>query len=355
MIILDNIIFELQKVGGISRYWSGLIRQYLDNKIEIEYLENINCKKNLYRKNLNINNITYENTTPLILKRILNSNKICEVFHSSYYRISKKASRNIVTIHDMMNEQRLSSKKDLVLKYIKKRACKNASKIISVSNFTKNEIVKYYNFIDPSNIVVVHHGIDEVFYPEVIYDEFYIKNLLLKPKEFFLYVGNRGYFKNFPYVISFIQKSQNYGIQYPLVLVGENLSQDELKFIKKNKLNLKKFIVIKNLDNSDLRKLYSNCFALLIPSLYEGFGFTAAEAARCKSIVISANNSALEEVVGKSKFSLSLKDKNEEFRILDNLNDTSLVLKEKQRIYNHSLKFNWKNSAKKMLDIYYEN
>ena len=59
MIILDNIIFELQKIGGVSRFWYGLINQFLKSQIEIKYLDGNNSYKNLYRNNLNLNNIFY--------------------------------------------------------------------------------------------------------------------------------------------------------------------------------------------------------------------------------------------------------------------------------------------------------
>lgn len=354
MIILDNLIFELQKIGGVSRYWANLIDEFSKKKLDINYLEGDNSITNIYRKKLFLKKVIKEKYKPQILKRIMNLNEKCEIFHSSYYRISNKTSKNIVTIHDMMNEQRLATKKDYVLSYLKKRACKKAFKIISISNYTKKEILKYYQFLDPSKISVIHHGVDEVFYPEIIDNEFYINDLLIKPKNFYLYVGSRGYFKNFPYLINFINKSKNFGINHPLVLVGNKLIKSEIDLLHRYNISKKDIFVLENITNEQLRKLYSNCFALLIPSLYEGFGFTAAEAAKCKAIVISSKNSALPEVVGNSIFSLNLEINDDEYRVLENLNDSNLIQNEKIRIFNHCSQFNWENTAKKIYKTYFD-
>ena len=60
---------------------------------------------------------------------------------------------------------------------------------------------------------------------------------------------------------------------------------------------------------------YSNCTALLIPSIYEGFGLPALEAARCGALVLAARGSALDEIVG-DEYSFDLNRKDEILRVL---------------------------------------
>ena len=52
--------------------------------------------------------------------------------------------------------------------------------------------------------------------------------------------------------------------------------------------------------NNILRLLYSNAFALIYPSDYEGFGLPLLEAMACGCPVIASNLSSLPEVGGKA-------------------------------------------------------
>jgi mannosyltransferase len=90
----------------------------------------------------------------------------------------------------------------------------------------------------------------------------------------------------------------------------------------------------------------------LIPSIYEGFGLPAAEAARCGALVLSATGSALDEIVGSTKFSFNLNMDNEINRILELglLSHESNI--ERQKMHKRSFKFSWDLSAKKLLEIY---
>ena len=92
-ILLDNIIFSLQKTGGISIVWANLIRTLMDTGTDFRCIE-YGCPENIHRTQLNIpqNNIIEKSDYGLILKRYLSqktSTDIPTIFHSSYYRIVK--------------------------------------------------------------------------------------------------------------------------------------------------------------------------------------------------------------------------------------------------------------------------
>ena len=149
-IIYDNIIFNLQKSGGISNYWEKLYSNVIKDYKIISY-----------------NYIFLKNLIPVSIYRYIDfsiktSNKF--IFHSSYYRISKnKKAINIVTVHDFVYEYYNRGLRRLIHKIQKGRAIKNAEKIICVSHNTKNDLFKLYPNIDKEKVHVVYHGVSNNF------------------------------------------------------------------------------------------------------------------------------------------------------------------------------------------------
>ena len=73
--MLDNIIFSLQKAGGVSAVWYENIKRLVDNKeFNLRFLEYDNAKENFFRKQLSIDNesVKIQNSKLLFLKRYLN-------------------------------------------------------------------------------------------------------------------------------------------------------------------------------------------------------------------------------------------------------------------------------------------
>lgn len=109
-IILDNIIFSIQKSGGISVVWQknilALRESLVDNVCCIEY---INANENISRKSINIDYTKKRNFRFLFkLERYLNPSIRRDkpfIFHSSYYRTCcNKNAINITTVHDFTYE-----------------------------------------------------------------------------------------------------------------------------------------------------------------------------------------------------------------------------------------------------------
>ncbi len=97
-IILDNIIFSLQKSGGISAYWFELLSRFIyDNNFEIEFLEDKNS--NIFRNRLpievkHLNFYKSNHLSRLFPVKINDTNKI---FHSSYYRYTNNKNVKVIT------------------------------------------------------------------------------------------------------------------------------------------------------------------------------------------------------------------------------------------------------------------
>lgn len=162
-IIFDNIIYSLQKAGGISLYWTEIIKRFKKNK-NITFFENKN--ENIFRKNLTIDT-NKELLSFCILRYLPFYRKIPSnsIFHSSYYRISfQKNIVNIVTVYDFIYEKYKSGLAKYIHSLQKKIAINKADGIICISNNTKKELFKNFPHISKNKVKTIYISASEDFY-----------------------------------------------------------------------------------------------------------------------------------------------------------------------------------------------
>jgi mannosyltransferase len=254
-----------------------------------------------------------------------------------------------------MNELFPSSIRDSFLAKMKRRACQHAKTIVVVSERTKKDLLVFYPFVDPGRVHVTYNGVDNDYFPDTRSTSFSVGHETFSPRGYFLYVGTRGYCKNFPFALKVLAEARAQGLDLPLVVVGGgSLSEMEWSYCKEQGIPREAICQISGIPNATLRVLYSNCIALLIPSIYEGFGLPAAEAARCGALVLSARGSALDEIVGETDYAFDLSCEHEPSRVLALGLDSPYAESERYRMKARSQKFNWDLSTKKLLDIYNE-
>ena len=156
-ILLDNIIFSIQRSGGVSTYWYELIKRLLNSETDFICIENEKIE-NIQRDRLGIPEklIVTEFRFPLrfsqyffLSKNILKTKVSPYIFHSSYYRVyKKKGVKNIITVYDFVYEFYRSGVFRLIHKMQKNRALKNADGIICISEHTKKDLIRIYPKID---------------------------------------------------------------------------------------------------------------------------------------------------------------------------------------------------------------
>ena len=353
MILCDNFVFELQTVGGVSKYWAKNIER-LDRKgIDLCFLEGPGVEGNVFRRELVLSHNVIPESGPITLRRFRGPRVASDVFHSSYYRFSKKSRFNVVTIHDFMNEMFPSSYRDPILARLKKHACNHADRILVVSECTKQDLLRYYPNVDPGVVEVIYNGVDDEFFPEPLTTSIMYKGVEVEPGRYFLYVGTRGHCKNFPYVLEFLSQARYQGLEYRLAIVGGGpLSDEERALAHKLGLPAETFLQLSGVGSDVLRRLYSNSAALLIPSHYEGFGLPALEAARCGALVLGSRGSALKEIVGETDFAFDLNREGEIARILSLGFTSAAVTSERDRVLKRSTMFSWDRSAERLAEIY---
>ena len=197
----DFQILSSQKFGGISRYFFELYSRMgaLGADPKIDCFGSINY---YFRDYVRMTN--WQERTRIVrgvLRRIYSrlnkytarrEMKKCDILHPTYYwpyMIGHYSGKLIVTVHDMIHEKFNGELYDPVTIGNKKVMVHAADHIIAVSANTKKDLLEIYPDLDPEKISVVYHGNSM---PELEY-----KGANPLGRRYVLFVGNRGWYKNF--------------------------------------------------------------------------------------------------------------------------------------------------------------
>lgn len=296
-IVFDNIVFNLQRAGGVSRVWSKIISSFNNSK-NVSFIERYGAECNIYRSDMTLSPILRDHFIPIHLSRYLNfSHKFYNdkfIFHSSYFRVnSSPGCVNITTVHDLMYEKFGKGLGALIHLRQKVAALRKSDCIVCVSEHTRKDLLEHYPFCSDKPIVVIPNGVDG-FYKSNVNSELFNRTGIEGIDSYFLYVGHRGHCKGFSLVydaLGFLEGSLK------CLVVGDPFAQDELSEIvtrgyEQNIINVGK------VSDAELNDLYSQASFLFFPSLYEGFGIPPLEAMMAGCPVLASNRSSVPEVVG---------------------------------------------------------
>lgn len=286
-VIFDTIIYDLQKGGGVSVYYSEIIKRIIhDPDLFDSYFlcYGPNSKKSL--GNIGVDNPCvfktrfFERYRDIYLKKNMISGK---VFHSSYYRLpANKKIPIITTVHDFTYEKYINGLPQKIHSWQKNRAIKYSDIIICVSENTARDLMEYCD-VDESKIRVIYNGVSEIYRP--------LDGLDREKKVIF--IGARGGYKNFSTAVDVIQLLP----EFQLVIVGGGqLNKKEIGLLE-NKIP-GRYKWLGYLSDEQLNTQYNTAFCLLYPSSYEGFGIPVIEAMRAGCPVIAIDGSSIPEVAG---------------------------------------------------------
>ncbi|MEJ1336284.1 MAG: glycosyltransferase family 1 protein [Candidatus Sedimenticola sp. (ex Thyasira tokunagai)] len=291
-IYFDNIIFSLQRVGGISNYWSRLISALNITKHRVTFFESFN--ENIFKANLDIETECEFSLRASLLRYmpLLKRLPSKSLFHSSYYRVSLQSSvANITTIHDFTYEYYVTGVRRYVHSIQKKFSIKRSDGVICVSENTKNDLIKFYPKIDKSMVRVIYNGVGNEF--KVVSDIELLNKYGVPPtKDYILFVGGRSGYKNFDIAVEVLIELP----EYAFVIVGGG-EPDPKESEMLSALDGRVY-QLTGLSSADLNIIYNHAFCLLYPSAYEGFGIPVVEAMKSGCPVVSTNLSSIPEVVG---------------------------------------------------------
>ncbi|AGK95863.1 glycosyltransferase family 4 protein [Clostridium pasteurianum] len=213
----------------------------------------------------------------------------------------------VITVHDLAFKSLknvFTLKTTLWKNLITDLSIKKANKIITITNFVKDEILKYYN-VDSNRISVVYNGFNNFSKDSIELKN--ISNNILKfsNKPYILTVSTISPRKNIDGLIKAFNLIKD-KINCDLVVAGKNgwMYEDIFKLVKD--LNIENRVTFTGgINDDELKSLYKNANTFIYPSFYEGFGLPPLEAMSYGIPCIVSNADSLLEVVGDAAFSIN--------------------------------------------------
>jgi len=296
----DNIIFSLQRAGGISVYWYELLRRMLRDDITVHAIEGRSAHANIFRMKLNWprNLIIPSQTIPTKIARYLPPFVALPkrgIFHSSYYRVPwSRDCMTVETAYDFTYERFGAGLPRLVHSVQKRIALQKARGVICISESTKRDLLQFVPGVSEERIRVIHLGYADEFRPLHENERKGLSDIAgFNDLPYLVYVGDRSSYKNFPLAVHAVSQLPGYG----LVVVGGGALNRSDQALLNEQLGGRHFH-LDRLPNEKLNSLYNSAYALIYPSSYEGFGIPVIEAMAAGCPVIASNTSSIPEAAG---------------------------------------------------------
>jgi len=310
---------------------------------------------------------------PSLWRRIGIVKQIDQAHLDIYHGLSNELPKNIeklniktvVTIHDLIFE-RFPKTYHLDERYTHrwkiKRACKIADAVIAISEQTKNDLIELYG-VSPQKITVCYQSCNPIF--EKTISEIEKSNVKKKyhlPDQYFLFVSSITARKNLIAICRamIILKDT---LAIPLVIIGDGkIEKNEVKQLMKENGIEHRLLFLNELSAAkedsftsaaDFPAVYQQAFALVYPSIFEGFGLPILEAMWSGLPVICSSVSSMPEVAEDAALYFSPEDTNQLAQHLQAIaSDQQLakILKDKGR--EQAKKFSTENYANQIIKIY---
>jgi glycosyltransferase involved in cell wall biosynthesis len=215
-------------------------------------------------------------------------------------------------------------------------SAKTSSELVTVSNFSANAIRDHYKLSEDREVHVIP-GAGE-----------HMCNLVATrpdrelPERYFLLVGSPTRRKNTRRALQILAKAN-----VDAVVVGWGEDIGNIQSERPHPL----ITPVTGIADSELKWLYQQADALLVPSLYEGFGLPVLEAQWSDAIVIANRRAALPEVLGRSGVLVDFDDDIEVLTAISACNSNRMQAKQLEQLVRNRARYSWSNSAKKFLEL----
>jgi glycosyltransferase involved in cell wall biosynthesis len=386
IIVIDARSLEGQKTG-VGRYLVNLLEYWKDEKDirfilyfqnsipDDEILKSQNFIKKIIKNPIGLkSNAFWQHfTLPANLKK----DHPNFFFSPSYLLPFFCPIKSAVTIHDISYEacpEWFSLSNRILLRKMSFCAAKKAEIIFTPSNFSKNEIIKYYK-VNPEKIKVTLLGVGESFKKKSAQflpqdDSAIIQNnykfddskKIKKIKEkygikdkFILYIGSIFNRRHLSEIIKAFEKLNL--PDYQFLIIGKNHTYpfiDLEKQIQKTNNFLKRNAIIKRnyLSDDNLVWIYNSTSLFVWLSDYEGFGLPILESIACGTPVITNKAGSISEVAGDAAIFVKNPTDSEEINqaIYKGLTDENLRKDLIEKGFQQVKKFSWKKCARETLD-----
>lgn len=351
-IAYDHQVFCDQPYGGISRYILEVAKRvHNPPSVEARLYSGLHLNRYLVEEPVPFDRGVYVKHRPKTLKARMHVNSAwtkaamaCwqpDVVHETYYHLTgwaPKRAKVVVTVHDMIHEIYTDIfPPDYPVLAWKRAALARADAVVCVSETTKSDLLKFFPKLDKP-IAVIPHGHS---YAEPSDASKSTVNTITGGTPFILFVGNRGWYKDFPTLLRAYAQSPTLKNKCMILSFGGGIfTADELGLMKELGLSPDR---IKQFTGNDdlLHACYRLASVFVYPSGYEGFGIPLLEAYAAGCPIICSDTPVFSEV-GQGFCN---------FFTVGNAEDLSAVLQrvmsqpENMPVGQPSPSYNWQSSA----------
>ena len=326
---------------GVGRYMRNLIAELADIDTTNRYIVFVRDDRAWEPPNARwekrIADIPWHSVAEQVLLPRIFAKEQLDLLHVPYFAIPIfYTGAFVVTMHDLTILHYPTGKattlprffyraKVLAYRIILEIGLSRAAHIIAVSHATAKELTDHFS-LDAQKVSVIHEGVRRMKTE---------KRILAGP--YYLYVGNAYPHKNLETLLKAIGRKK-------LVLVGK----EDLFYRRLPRAD--NVLFLNTVSDTELGSLYAHASALVFPSLMEGFGLPALEAAVCGTPVVCSDTPAFREVLGPLGNYFQPHDVSGLRALLENPEKLKRPSqKEQQELLAH---FNWRHMAERTLAVY---
>jgi glycosyltransferase involved in cell wall biosynthesis len=267
----------------------------------------------------------------------------------------------VITIHDvtyLLYPSHFASWRTTYLKIVMPPAVRSAAAIICGSENSKRDIAKAYG-IAPGKVRVIPYGVDhERFHAGATLNQKWAKSFGIRDG-YVLHVGTFSYRKNIPTLlraVALLRDKGKWGERQVVLAGSQNLSLKGAPevFTTIRELDLSGCVVLTgHTPDEHVAGLYAHASMLVMPSLYEGFGFPVLEAMAAGTPVVCSNSSSLPEVAGDAAILFPPEDQHALAAAMQDLIESSSLAEELRRKgLEQARQFSWQRNAEQTIAIY---
>lgn len=285
-----------------------------------------------------------------------------DAYHTQYivpFFVPKK-TKIITIIHDISFNffpQFIKFSDLLFLKTLLPISLKRADKIIGVSQFTRDEISRYYG-ISPQKIDFIYNAAGDNFRERNFSEEelLSVRKKYNLPEKFFLYIGTHQPRKNLSLLIEGFAKIKDRLSGVKLVLAGNKNARNFDRQIEETikKLHIQEEVIFTGyIKEEDKPALFKLAHVFVFPSLYEGFGIPLLEAMSQKTPVLASDIPSFREIAGDGALFFNSQDLDD---FSEKLYNVFVSANTRENLINAGCKragfFSWEKTAQKTLAMY---
>lgn len=342
-VVLDNIIFSLQRMGGASVYWKQILEGIQrDDRFDLTIVERADGLDNKVRQALSLSaKVVRRDHEP---KRFAQFTRVSSpvddaIFHSSCYRVAKnKQCINVTTVHDFVWAYYISGLNKKIHMWQIRNAVIGSKGIICISDSTKRDLCKFIPEASKKTIEVIPHGYDADSYTYAKRDR----------QRQAVFIGARtAQYKNFGLAVESVSRVSN----LRLVICGAPLTEAERRCLEEKIPG--RYVAETYPSSKRLCEVLQESIALLYLSEYEGFGLPVLEGMAAGVPVVAINRSSIPEVAGDAGILLDEGSPELVAERLNNLMDDSAYLVDRVDAGLERVKlFSWNRTVRETADFY---